>query len=253
MPSYSIFLLIGLTLIALGTAMYYLANIAIEYNIPKGATWIGLGPHNNMTPIGTRMVYSVDLPHDWIDLQVSFNFTEFKKYHIYITMPYQTLQVSPYVDYITGRYYNETSQIGNITAHFENYETKGSSVINATFNPSKGFPFIPNEPVKLSIRAKVSGLTSITHPLGSKHTVILTFFGDQTGVWDAAMGPYIGINTHAMVDYPFQATIQFPRENYLSFETFPNPIELFITERFRSAIFELDFSHEIEVLNRLVF
>jgi len=52
-----------------------------------------------------------------------------------------------------------------------------------------------------------------------------------------------GINTLSMIDYPFQVIVQFPKENYLSSDTFPNPIELFVTERFRSTIFDLDFSY----------
>lgn len=238
-----VFLLLGIILIGSGLGKYYFANLSTEYNIPKGAMWIGIGPYSNMTPISTRMIFSVSIPYDWIDLQVSFNFTEFKKYHIYITMPYETLAASPYVEYITGHYSNETSQIGNLSANFKNFETKGSSVINATFIPNNEFPFLPNEPVTLSIKARVSGLTSINYPLGSKQTVILTFFGDETGVWDDAMVPYIGIHTRPMVDYPFQVIVQFPKENYLSSDTFPSPIELFVTERFRSTIFDLDFSY----------
>jgi len=246
LASYSwilVFLSIGIVLIASGAWIYNIANRSTEYNIPKGAMRIGIGPSDSMTPMNTSIVFTVSEPHDWMDLKIFFKFTEYKKYHIYSSMPYKTLSASPFVEYFHVRYENETSQIGNMTANFRNFEDKGSSIINATFIPSDSFPFNPNESVALGIRAKISGLPSIYYSLGSKQTVILTFFGDQTGVWDNAMGPYIGTQTLEMVDYHLQVFIQFPKENYLASDTFPIPTGIFITERFRSAMFELDFSH----------
>lgn len=238
-----VFLSVGIVLIVLGVRMYSVANLSTEYKIPEGAMGIGLGQSNNMTPVSTSIIFTVSEAYDTMNLQVSFKFTEFKKYHIYTSMPYETLSVSPYVEYLHARYTNETSQIGNITANFRNFEDKGSSVINATFIPNDSFPFNPNKSIALGVRANVSGLTSIYYSLGSKQTVILTFFGDQTGVWDDGMALYIGTHTLEMIDYPFQVFIQFPRENYLASDTFPDPIGIFVTERFRSAMFELNFSH----------
>lgn len=97
--------------------------------------------------------------------------------------------------------------------------------------------------ITLSIESSISGLVSINHPLGSKQTVILTFFGDQYGVWDDAMVPYLGAKNRGMLNYPFRVIVQFPRENYLSSDTFPSPVELFVTERFRSTMFDLNFSY----------
>lgn len=240
--SYMVFLLIGVIFVASGIATYHRANLSTEYNIPKGATWIGIGPFGNMTPIRTRMIFSV--PYNEINLEVSFSFTEFKKYHIYIMMPYETLQASPYVIYQSYCYFEEEmSRIGNVSAHFKNFAEKGSSIINATFIPNTDFHFTPSEPVTLSIHATVSGLVSINYPLSSKQTVIMTFFGSTIGVRDDAMAPYIGINNHAMNDYPFQVIVQFPKESYLSSDTYPSPIELFVTESYRSTLFNLDFSY----------
>ena len=238
-----IFLLLGIVCVSSSIVAYGIANFSTEYNIPKGAIWIGLGPNDSVTPNRTRIIITASLPEDSIDLQVYFNFSVFRTYYVYITMPYTTLRASSYVEYMSSRYTNETSQIGNITTNFKTFEDKGSSVINATFTPNEEFAFFPGELVAVSIFAEISGLVSIRLPLWSKQTIIMTFFGDETGVWDDEMVHYIGINTYPMIDYPFQAIVQFPKENYLSSDTFPNPIELFITERFRSAIFELDFSH----------
>jgi len=237
-----VFLLIGVIIIASGIATYHLTNLSTEYNIPRGAMWIGIGPRNNMTPISTRMIFSV--PYNEINLEVSFSFTEFKKYRIYIIMPYETREAEPYVIYQHSPYFGEElSKIGNVSAHFMSFPEKGSSVINTTFIPKSDFHFFPNEPVTLSIHATVSELVSINYPLGSKQTVITTFFGSTAGVYDAGMAPYIGINNLALNDYPFQVIIQFPKESYLSSDTFPSPIELFVTESYRSTLFDLDFSY----------
>lgn len=238
-----VFLSIGIVLIVSGAWTYNIANRSTEYNIPKGAMGIGIGPSDSMTPMNTSIIFTVSETHDWMDLKVFFKFTEYKKYHIYTSMPYKTLSANPFVEYFHTRYETETSQIGNITANFGNFEDKGSSIINATFIPSDSFPFDPNKSVALGIRGRISGLTSIYYSLGSKQTVILTFFGDQTGVWDDAMASYIGTQTLEMVDCHLQVFVQFPKENYLASDTFPIPIGIFITERFRSAMFELDFSH----------
>lgn len=158
-------------------------------------------------------------------------------------MPYAVLNANPCVEHLGYRTCNKTSDIGNISANFRNFEDKGSSVINASFIPNSEYPFLPDEVITLSIESSISGLVSINHPLGSKQTVILTFFGDQYGVWDDAMVPYLGVNSRGMLDYPFRVIVQFPRENYLSSDTFPSPIELFVTERFRSTMFDLNFSY----------
>lgn len=242
MKNYILLLLFGIILIGFGLGAYYFANLSTTYNIPKGAMRIGIGPYGNMTPISTRIIFSVSVPYDEVNLEVSFSFTEFKKYRIYIIMPYETLQAHPYVIYQHCYYYNETSKMGDISVNFKNFPEKGSSIINATFIPNIGFHFLPNEPVTLSIQARISGLVSINYPLNSKQTIILTFWGDQTGVWDDAMAPYIGVDNYEMIDYPFQVIVQFPKENYLSSDTFPSPIELFVTERLRSVIFDLNFS-----------
>ncbi len=238
-----VFLFVGISLIGVSITTYGLANFSTRYEIPKGAIWIGLGPRDFVTPNRTSLIVSSSLPEDWLDLQIYFNFTEKREYYIYITMPYKTVQASPYVEYMSYRYTNETSQIGIIKACFKTFEDKGSSVINVTFTPSQEFSFFPSEPIALSVLAKVSGLTSISYSLSTRQTIIMTFFGDETGVWDDTMAQYIGINSLAMIDYPFEVIVQFPKENFLSSDSYPNPVERFITERFRSAIFELDFSH----------
>lgn len=240
--SYLIFLLIGGILGASGISTYHCANLSTKFNIPKGAVWIGIGPRNNMTPNSTRMIFSV--PYNEINLEVSFSFTEFKKYRIYIIMPYETMEAEPYVIYQHSRYFGEElSKIGNFSAHFMSFPEKGSSVINATFIPKPDFNFFPKEPVTLSIHATVSRLVSINYPLGSKQTVIMTFFGSTAGVYDSGMAPYTGIDNLALNDYPFQVIIQFPKESYLSSDTFPSPIELFVTENYRSTLFDLNFSY----------
>jgi len=225
----------------MGTGLYAWSNLATYYNIPKGSIWFGFGPQNDVAIIGTKMLVVVSVPHDEIDLQVSFNFSEYKKYFIYITMPYETFQARPYVIYMHSYYYNETSKIGNITSNFKNFPKTKSSVINATFVPNQDF-FFTNKPVTLSLTANVSGLTSINYPLGSKRTIILTYFGAQTGVWNDEMRSYLSTDSVALYDYPLRVFIRFPIEYYIS-DTFPTPIELFVTERFRSTIFDLDFSY----------
>lgn len=240
--SYLIFLFLGIIFIGSSVISYTIANLSTEYNIPKGAIWIELGPRDYLTPNRTRLIVTASPQECSFDLQVYFNFTERREYYICAMLPYVTLKASPYLEYFNSRYTNETSSIGTIKAHFRTFEDKDSSVINATFIPNQDFSLSPNEPIALSISAQISGLISINYPLGSRQTVIMTFFGDQTGVWDDDMANYIGANSGAMIDFPFQIIVQFPKENYLSSDSYPNPIELFITERFRSAIFELDFS-----------
>ena len=234
---------LAMVFIISGSVTYWFANLSTRYNIPKGSMRIGIGPQNGLIPVGTRMIFTVSSPHDLLNLDVSFKFTELKKYHIYITMPYVVSNANPCIEHLGYRTCNETSNIGNISVSFRNFEDKGSSVINASFLPSNEYRFLPDEVITLSIEASISGLVSINHPWDSKQTVILTFFGDQYGVWDDAMAPYIGGNSRGMLDYPFRVIVQFPRENYLSSDTFPSPIELFVTERFRSTMFDLDFSY----------
>lgn len=241
-PKYLVFLLLGLVIGTIGTGLYAWSNLTTYYNIPKGALDFSFGPRNNVTLVETKMFVSVSVPQDMVDLQVSFNFSEYQEYFIDIVMPYETFQARPYLIYQHEVYFNETSKLGNISSNFKSFPTMKSSVINATFIPNEDFFFFPNEPITLSVEARVSGLTSISHPLGSKQTVILTFFGDQTGVWDDEMRPYIGANAFSMLDYPLRVFVRFPRDSYLS-DTFPTPIELFVTERFRTTIFDLDFSY----------
>lgn len=239
---YLVFLLFGLVVVALGVTLYAWSNLTTYYNIPKGAIDFSFGPRNNVTLVETEMLVSFSVPHDMIDLQVSFNFSDYNEYFINIVMPYETFQARPYLIYQHQIYFNETSQLGNISSNFKSFPTKKSSVINATFIPNEDFFFFPNEPITLSLEARVSGLASISYPLGSRQTMMLTFFGDQTGVWDDEMRPYIGANAFPMHNYPLRVFVRFPRDSYLS-DTFPTPIELFVTERFRVTIFDLDFSY----------
>jgi len=234
-------LLLGIVCITLGAELYRITNLSTEYRIPKGAVWVGIGPKGNITPVSTKLVFRVSVPYSKMNLEVFFNFTEFKKYHIYVTMPYETLEAKPYVRYKDYPYYDATSEVGNISSYFKNFSEKGSSAINATFIPNSDFPF--ENPVALSIEATVSDLVAIKHPLGSKHTIILTFFGGQGAIWDDEFVKYTGLNNHEMSNYPFQVIIQFPTENYLASDTYPNPTTVFITEGFRSAKFDLDFTY----------
>lgn len=242
LPNYLVvFLLLGIILTPCGIVAYYCANLSTNYNIPKGSMRIGIGPKNSLTAVSTKMIFSV--PYDEINLEVSFRFTEFKKYHIHIIMPYETLDAEPYVIYQHNLYYGEKlSEIGNATVNFKNFPEQKASIVNATFVPDHDFHFLPDEAVTLSIHVYVIGLVSINFPLDSKQTVILSFFGGAVA-WDDTMAPYIGINNLYMDDYPFRVSVQFPRENYLASGTFPTPIELFVTESWRSAMFDLDFSY----------
>jgi hypothetical protein len=238
-------LLTGIIFIAFAIGAYYVTNLSTTYNIPKGSIWIELGPRNNMTAIRTRMIVTVSNPYDNIKLEVYFKFTEHKKYFISIILPYETVQATPYANY-REFHYNETyapTRIGNISSSFKSFHETKSSVINATFTPKSDFYLFPDETIALSIEAYVHGLVSINYALGSKQTIILTCFGDVSEVWNDEMAEYLGPNTTSMYYYPFRVIVQFPKENYLSSDTFPTPIELFVTERYRSTMFDLNFSY----------
>ena len=224
--------------------MYRDANLSTEYNIPKGSIHIGIGPRDDIAPIETKMVFVPSIPYSKMSLEVFFNFSEFEKYHVYITMPYETLDAKPYLRYLDYTYSVETpatSKLGNISCNFKNFPKKGSSAINATFIPDSNYPFV--EPVALGVETTMKNLVSINYPRGSKKTIILTFFGGQGSIWDDEFVQFIGVNNLKMSDYPFQVFIQFPEENYLATETFPTPTKFYVTEGFRSAGFDLNFSY----------
>lgn len=236
------FLISGFIFLLISGMIYYCANLSTSYNLPKGATVIGLGPTDKLIPTRTDMQFYV--PDNRVHLEVTFQLNQFDESHFWAIFPYQIFEAAPYVIYQSYHYSSdETYKIGNVTLNFENFPEKSSSVINVTFVPNEYFKSLPKNNVTLSIWATVDNINSINYPLNSKQTTILSFYGNYQKLRAEGMTPYIGVNYFFLNDYPFRVTIQFPKDTFLSSDTFPLPIEMFVTEDWKSVMFDLDFTY----------
>lgn len=227
----------------IGFVLFFAAAAPPVLRVPKGPIMVGAGPYPEADINQTEVVVSI--PENSVNVRVTFRFNESRKYLVYTVLPYTISYAEAYAIYDKRFYRGANSMIGNISCNFMN-SRKGSSIVNATFQPNSTYPFhfFPpdlKEEVTLAIALRLDAdILAVSYPLGTSQTLILTFFGDLTGVWTNEMSAFVGPGSRQTVDWPFIVYIQLPVGAFLS-ETYPPPIEYYIKEERRWVMYSLDF------------
>ncbi len=130
--------------------------------------------------------------------------------------------------------------IGAIESDFKSFPRLGSSVLNASFTPNSTEFAWWERWVTLGTTAYVDKLVARND--SSTATVILTFFGDIMPIYDNEMDKWMRPDSFGPTHSPFSVIVEFPTGAFLSSETYPSPMEYFVTSRFRVALFALNFT-----------
>ena len=211
---------------------------------PIGPVEIGVGPYPDVSIDNTEVF--VYIPESSIDIQVTFKFKKIQEYFIYALLPYSIFNGTSYAIHSTMRYPSPEYDIGNFSTSFLNTAV-GSSIINASLDLNPTFPYYhffgQNLEDELTLSVSINlrdSLIAIHYPLGSKQTIILTFFGDVSGVITEEMYSFKKPSAQITIDQPFIIHLKMPSQTYFS-ESQPPPIQYYIKEARRWVMFSLDF------------
>lgn len=230
-------LVVGLGVSCVGASVYYSSIVSPPDRIPVGVIELGIGPSQFLNVTSTT--FTASIVDNSMSVQFEFTFLSDREYYLYVIMPFVALNATPYVIYGSG-FYQGGSNIGRITSAFQCFRDLGSSAANASFTPNATFPWFPRLPLTLGLTMPVERIIARTD--GPTDMAILTFFGDMTGEVDKRADPFFAPNAGPSWDHPFLVFVNFPTEAFLSVGTYPAPVEYFVTSRFRSALFSLNFT-----------
>jgi hypothetical protein len=227
--------------------MFFLFARPPSENPPKGPLVIGAGPTPEATLNNTEML--VDVPSGRIDARVTFLFNETRQYFIYVMSPYTVLSKSAYAIYQNGLYPHEMPESKPIIGNFstDSLNTANGSIVKATLDLNPDFTFVYEDTknmkyeLTLGVSITVSNpLVAIDYPWGTSQTVIMTFFGDESGIVSSEMYPFMQPRSLITVGYPFIVQMRLPESTYFSHSQ-PSPIEYYMKEGNRWVMFSIDF------------
>jgi len=235
-------LVIGLAVAGAGGFLYYRTTVREPDRIPGGGIQIMIGPWSSLNVSNTIFTASVG-ENNSVTIEIEFQFKEIRNYHFYVILPFVVESIGkPFVvRHMDSFRHYPGDNIGVIGSNFASFPRLGSSILNASFTPNSTYLVAPWERyVTLGTTAYVE--TLVARNDYSTATVLLTFFGDMTPIYDSEMDKWLrpdsGMPTHS----PFSVIVEFPSEAFLSSETYPSPMEYFVTSRFRVATFILNFA-----------
>jgi len=228
-----------------GLSLFFAVSWPPSENAPKGPLEIGVGPQLDARTNKTELY--IDVPSNSIDVCVTFRFNEIKQYFIYVIFPYAIKDATAYAIHNYGRYPNPNlGDIGNFSLNSMN-TPYGSSILNATLALNSNFPYFHftgpdlTDELTLAVSVKFSdSLIAISYPWRTSQTVILTFFGDVSGIITDDMYAFKRPSSQLTIDYPFIIHLRMPSSSYFS-ESQPSPIQYYVKEGRRWAMFSLDF------------
>jgi hypothetical protein len=217
-------------------------------NPPRGPIVIGTGPVPQASLNGTEIF--VDIPRRTVDVRVTlrFNDTE-QRYFIYVMSPFRIVSTSVYAIYQHNIYPNEMSpskpSIGNFSTYYLN--AANGSIANATVAINPSFPFyyadVNDLRYELTIGIVIEirdPLVAVEYPWETSQTVILTFFGDESGVVSDDMYPFMAPSSTLNLECPFIIHLRISGSTYFS-QSQPSPIGYYMKEGNRWVMFSIDF------------
>ena len=181
---------------------------------------------------------------------MTFRFNETRKYFIYVLLPYQVLETSAYAIYGGGLYPHELrpneAGIGNFSTNHWFNSTTGSSILNASLDVDSSFPWFfayPDMKAELTLGVTITlenSLVAISYPLGASQSVVMTFFGDYSGIMSDEMYAFEQPLSQPTLGQPFIVHVRLPSSTYFSYSQ-PSPIQYYIKQDYRWLMFSLDF------------
>jgi hypothetical protein len=234
-------LVIGLAVAGIGGFLYYRTNVHEPDRIPAGGIQIEIGPTYSLNVSNTAFTASA-AGNNSVTVEIEFQFKEIRTYYLLVILPFVVIEKPvPFVTKHGDSYrYGPGSVIGDLQSDFKPFPRLGSSVLNASFTPN-GIYLGPWERyVTLGTTAYVDRL--VARKDSSTATVILTFFGDIMQIRDPEMDKWFRPPSLIPMHTPFSVIVEFPSEAFLSSETYPSPIQYYVTNRSRVATFTLNFT-----------
>ena len=235
-------LLIGLAIAGAGGVLYYRTTAHEPDRIPGGGIQIMIGPRPYLNITNTIFTASIG-DNNAVTVQSEFQFGEIQNYYLLMILPFVVESIGkPFVMQHGDSYrHYPGDNIGTIGSDFKSFPQLGSSVLNASFIPNGTYLVAPWERhVTLGITADMDKLVARND--STTATVILTFFGDMMQIRDPEMDKWYRPDLDQTTHGPFSVIVEFPPEAFLSSETYPSPMEYFVTSRFRVATFTLNFT-----------
>jgi hypothetical protein len=237
-----------LVFVVVGAVLFFVVSLPPSENPPKGPVEIGAGPCPEATFNKTE-VY-VDVPSRSLDVRVTFRFNETRKYFIYVLLPYKAVNASAYAIHQGAPYppmpLPGKPDIGNFSTHLWFNATTGSSIVNASLDVNPSYPWLfGNADMKdiLTLGVTINtenSLLAIVYPLGASQSVVLTFFGDYSGIMSGEMYAFMEPLSQPTLGQPFIVHIRLPPSTYFS-DSQPSPIQYYVKEDNRWLMFSLDF------------
>jgi hypothetical protein len=227
---------------AIGLLSFFGVAFPPSEHLSKGPIEIGVGPSSKAFINKTELF--VLIPEQSIDIRVTIRFNETVKYFVYAILPYRIDNATPYAIYNSGWYPDPRFNIGNFSRNFMN--TVNGSAVNASLqiNPSFMFNFAgPDLKAELTLGVFVklrNAVTALDYPFGASQTVILTFFGDVTGIWTDEMNAFAQPSSQITIQKQFIVNLQLPPSAFFS-ESQPSPISYYIKQDRRWVMFSMDF------------
>jgi len=234
-------LVVGLAVAGIGGFLYYRTTVHEPDRIPGGGIQIMIGPRPSLNVSNTIFTASVG-DNNSVTVEIEFQFKEIRTYYFHVILPFVVESIGkPFVlrHKDSFRHY-PGDNIGGIESNFKSFPRLGSSILNASFTPNGTYLGEWERYVTLGTTVYVERLVARND--SSTATVILTFFGDITPIYDSEMDKWMRPDSDMPTHSPFSVIVEFPSEAFLSSETYPSPMEYFVTSRFRVATFTLNFT-----------
>ena len=233
-------LVLGLAVAGWGGVMYAQTTAHDPDRIPAGGIEIQIGPRDFLNVSNT--LFSASVVENSIMVQIEFEFAEIRTYYFYAIVPFvvRSRQAPFVMKYHDSHMHEPGSNIGDIRSDFQKFPHLGSSILNASFTPNA--TDFTGWPLHVTLSTKVYVERLVAKSDRTTGTVILTFYGDVTQIIDSDMYKSMGPDSFRPTNRPFAVRVEFPTEAFLSSDTYPAPIEYFVTSISRAALFSLDFS-----------
>jgi hypothetical protein len=241
------YIVLALIFAVVGGVLFFIVSLPPSENPPRGPIEIGVGPFPEADRNKTE-VY-VDIPSKTLDVHVTFRFNETRRYFLYVLLPYRVLGTSAYAIYNSGYPHElrpDEPDVGNFSTYYWFNATTSSSILNASLDVNPSFHWFfayPDMKTELTLGVTISlenDLVAIAYPLGASQSVVLTFFGDSSGIMSSEMYAFKQPLSQPTIGQPFTVYVRLPSSTYFSYSQ-PSSIEYYIKQDNRWLMFSMDF------------
>jgi hypothetical protein len=219
----------------------YFLVIVFNQLPPKVYGAIEMGVGGNINLVSTEFIFDVPRNSMYVNFIIEFNNTD-QLIRSYVVLPFETETANAELRYYD---YDEQTEVTYL-----NVPSLGSSIVNSSYKPNSTY-FLQGIKYQVKFTISIESLSDlISWDRFSTKNVILTFFGDMTGVFDEKMYSYL---PHADVssssEKPLLVIIRFPLDFFLHSETYPNPSSYYVTNRFREVLWNLNCSEYAQTIS----